>query len=412
MSGLLKLVTGKKGSGKSLWVVDQLFKEFDKGIFEHYYSDITNLKHTGVESAPEDWTDVEDNSLIIYDEVQFKLLFSRFNSKRDKQILELTTMRKRGIEMWIITQQARALNADVIGLVDEHVHIERNGDKTSKVYVFQDAKMQIRKTDKMFPFDKYVFAHPQHLYGFYESVKENANHVKRSWLNKGVITTGITLALVVLFGGTFIYNGFKDGMKIQDVNEKPTTATNQKPVANNLTEQSKPTEAVSSASDLSAICRQAVNVDKPECVKWYDDLTKSKSSFNQDGTIVQAVSYNPEKPFDNVDIQKTISYQVTAKPKFSGCTKFNGNYVAYTQQGTKLNVSASDCVRLIDQNDRPFDFFRQSDITSNSDNAIVSNSNSNDITYNSANDSSRLNYANNEIQSGLERKVINGSNAL
>lgn len=412
MSGLLKLVTGKKGSGKSLWVVDQLFKEFDKGIFEHYYSDITNLKHTGVEPAPEDWTDVEDNSLIIYDEVQFKLLFSRFNSKRDKQILELTTMRKRGVEMWIITQQARALNADVIGLVDEHVHIERNGDKTSKVYVFQDAKMQIRKTDRMFAFDKYVFAHPQHLYGFYESVKENANHVKRSWLNKGVITTGITLALVVLFGGTFIYNGFKDGMKIQDVNEKPTTATNQKPVANNLTEQPKSMEAVSSASDLSAICRQAVNVDKPECVKWYDDLSKSKSSFNEDGTVIQAVSYNPEKPFDNADIQKTISYQVTAKPKFSGCTKFNGSYVAYTQQGTKLNVSASDCVRLIDQNDRPFDFFRQSDITSNSDNAIVSNSNSNDITYNSANDSSRLNYANNEIQSGLERKVINGSNAL
>lgn len=361
MSGLLKLVTGKKGSGKSLWVVDQVFKEFDKGVFEHYYSDITDLKHTGIKSAPEDWTDVEDNSLIIYDEVQFKLLFSRFNSKRDKQILELTTMRKRGIEMWIITQQARALNADVIGLVDEHVHIERNGDKTSKVYVFQDAKMQIRKTDRMFAFDKYVFAHPQHLYGFYESVKENANHVKRSWLNKGVITTGLTLALVVIFGGYFIYKGFSNGLTIKDVNEKPTTAQHAKPQSQSpgQSDQKKDINQSSSNNDLSTLCRQASNIDKPECVKWYDDLSKNRSSVNPDGTIVQAVSYDPNHPFDEA-IQQSVGYQVTSKPVFSGCMKKNGHYVAYTEQGTILhNVTDSDCRKLLENGDRPYNYFAQ-----------------------------------------------------
>lgn len=363
MSGLLKLITGKKGSGKSLWVVDQVFKEFDKGIFEHYYSDITNLKHSGIKPAPEDWTDVEDNSLIIYDEVQFKLLFSRFNSKRDKQILELTTMRKRGIEMWIITQQARALNADVVGLVDEHVHIERNGDKTSKVYVFQDAKMQVRKTDKMFPFDKYVFAHPQHLYGFYESVKDGTNHVKRSWLNKGVITTALTLALVVIFGGYFIYKGFSNGLTIKDANEKPTNTAQQtkeqSSTQNQDSQKAQNTEVnqASSIQDLSEICRQASNLSKPECVKWYDDLSKSKSSVNPDGTVIQAVSYNPDKPYD-FEYQPKV--QPTDFPRMSGVMKLsNGQLMAVDQQGNYMqNVSQQDCKKWL-SGYRPFDYFAQ-----------------------------------------------------
>ena len=40
--------------------------------------------------------------------------------------------------------------------------------------------------------------------------------------------------------------------------------------------------------------------------------------------------------------------------------KKNGKYVAYTQQGTILNqVSSSDCQKLIEQNERPFDYFAQ-----------------------------------------------------
>lgn len=48
-----------------------------------------------------------------------------------------------------------------------------------------------------------------------------------------------------------------------------------------------------------------------------------------------------------------------AKPVFSGCTKFNGKYYAYTQQGTKLDVDPSVCQRVIDDNDRPFNYFAQ-----------------------------------------------------
>lgn len=50
---------------------------------------------------------------------------------------------------------------------------------------------------------------------------------------------------------------------------------------------------------------------------------------------------------------------MTAKPVFSGCTKFNGKYIAYTQQGTKLEVTRNECKRLIDDGDRPFNYFQK-----------------------------------------------------
>jgi hypothetical protein len=108
--------------------------------------------------------------------------------------------------------------------------------------------------------------------------------------------------------------------------------------------------------NLDIECRKGVNVEKPECVKWFDQITKSGASVATGDSRQTTVSYNPNQPFDS-DIQKHVSYEVTAKPVFSGCTKFGSKYQAYTQQGTKLDVSQADCERLIKQNDRPFNYF-------------------------------------------------------
>jgi hypothetical protein len=40
--------------------------------------------------------------------------------------------------------------------------------------------------------------------------------------------------------------------------------------------------------------------------------------------------------------------------------KTGSKYQAYTQQGTKLDVSQADCERLIQDNDRPFNYFASS----------------------------------------------------
>lgn len=351
----IRLITGGIGTGKSLWTVEQLFKEHEKTPERLIYTDISGIKHTGILKAPDDWREIPNNSLIVYDEVQYRDLFSRHNSKRDKQILDLTTIRKRGIELWLITQRARFLNADVLGLVNEHVHLERVGQKISNVYIWQEAELNITKTKKMFAFDKYRWAYPEHIFGFYESIQPDAKHNKRSYLNKAVVGIVITLVLALIGGAIFVTFASKKGISATGVEttkpekgqvEQPIQKTNALPVASPV------------ASDLSVECRKGVNVEKPECVKWFDDLSKNKGSVSTGDNGEMVVAYNPVQPFDD-QIQKSVSYQVTAKPVFSGCIKKNGRYVGYTQQGTIIDVSQDDCRRLLENNERPFNYFAQ-----------------------------------------------------
>ena len=98
-----------------------------------------------------------------------------------------------------------------------------------------------------------------------------------------------------------------------------------------------------------------MNVEKPECVEWFNQLSQNRASVSDSG----ALAYDPSKPYD-VDTQQIV-YTVTAKPVFSGCMKTGNKYQAYTQQGTKLDVSQDDCERLINNNDRPFNYFATTD---------------------------------------------------
>lgn len=353
----IRLITGGIGTGKSLWTVESLFKEYENNPEREIFTDITGIKHTGIKKAPDDWREIPNNALIVYDEVQYRDLFSRHNSKRDKQILDLTTIRKRGIEMWLITQRARFLNADVLGLVNEHVHLERVGQKTSNVYIWQEAELNITKTKKLFAFDKYKWAYPTHIFGFYESIQPDAKHNKRSYLNKAVVGVIATLILALIAGAIFVKHASKTGISATGVETE--TKKTEKQTMQGIQSQQSNAATSPVAIDLNVECRKGVNVEKPECVKWFDEISKNGSSVSTGENGQTIVAYNPSQPFDD-QIQKTVSYQVTAQPMFSGCMKTGTKYQAYTQQGTKLDVSQADCERLINDNDRPFNYFANS----------------------------------------------------
>lgn len=315
----LRLITGGIGTGKSLWTVDQAFKLKDEQPDRKVYTDITGIQHTGIISVPADfdWRTADDNSLIIFDEVQYKDLFSRHNSKRDKQILDLTTIRKRGIELWIITQRARFLNPDVLGLVNEHVHLERKSKKASKVFIFQEAETSITTNKKMFAFKKYVYQYPEHLYGFYESIKEGAKHHKRSWLHQGIIMVILTIIIALIGLGITIYKGLNTGITASGVEDSKTKTTDIKDATLSQT-----------------------------------TTTQNQPQQNQNG--VQKVSYNPNRPYQ---FDYNFEYEVKVTPQLAGCVIFKNECTCFTQQATKLEMTQKDCKRYM-SGDRPFNAFR------------------------------------------------------
>src|SRR5690606_14855193 len=112
------------------------------------------------------------------------------------------------------------------------------------------------------------------------------------------------------------------------------------------------------SSDLSQECRKAVNIEKPACVKWFDDLSKNKSSVSSTGEVYQAF-YNPSKPYDFEYVPEKLN--PTDFPRMSGVVKLSsGRLMALDQQGNYMpSVSPSDCQKWLDGY-RPFNYFASS----------------------------------------------------
>ena len=151
---------------------------------------------------------------------------------------------------------------------------------------------------------------------------------------------------------------------------------------------------------LEQDCRKGINVEKPECVAWFNDMSKNNASISNDG----AVSYDSSNPYD---FKPQAKIQVVDYPRLNGCSKYDGKYYAFDQQGNRmLNISQADCKRWLN-GERLFDYTKSPQQVQN--NAQVSNSDSNQQV---AQQIPQMNYANNYVESHLERSTVNGANAL
>lgn len=179
---MIRLITGTPGSGKTLYTVSQIMKMRQDKPDRKIYSDIKGLRIDGVEPAPDDWRDAPDGSLIIYDEVQYRQIYAKARGRnKNSMIVDLTTHRHTGKDIWLITQNPKFLHADVLAVVGEHYHIDRPMNASfANVYKWRTAQenpngVTVRRRAENAP----VFKYDKKLFDYYDSVdvdEENANH--------------------------------------------------------------------------------------------------------------------------------------------------------------------------------------------------------------------------------------------
>lgn len=367
---MIYLFTGAIGTGKTTYVTDQLMKA-DKKNQEYIksgdldkvrkiYSNIEGLK-VPHEPLPDDWRITPKNSIIAIDECHKIEIYqpSRKVLHDDPRIVALNESRHTGHDIYFITQQPKFLHQHIRGLVNEHYHFHnpmglnaatvflwRNGNTTSP-----DSEGAKSKAERSF-----IYTFSKDVQSNFSSVEEDAQHTKKVNVPKKIIAV---LTLLVAMISFISYKVFFDDKTTGNltgqtfIKSAKGAADNPDQAAQNLASNIAPSIG---QDKISLECRKAVNVEKPECVKFFDDLTKNKGSVGTENIV----SYNPSNPYDLDQIQEQVTYQVSAKPVFSGCTKINGKYTAYTQQGTLIdNVSSNDCSRLIEHADRPFNYFAQ-----------------------------------------------------
>ena len=333
----------------------------EKDLLRNVYSDINGHAEncSFVQKAPDDWREVPEDSVIFYDEIHLRPEFCDSNGKmsQNPMIVELTTHAHKNKDIILITQDPARLNKGIHKLVEKMYLVKRPIQKPpfATIYEFErwlrDPWQAAASSRSVNYQDSYKFFYKQKWQDMYTSASAHTS-VQFKIQSKFIYAI---IAIVVLMTLSYLLFTKSGGDKL--ARNAITGMTGQKAEVID-SDQNKTIPITASIKNLDEECRKGINVEKPECVQWFNDLSKSKGSVKLDERT-QAVSYNPNNPFDD-EIQNNLTYEVTAKPVFSGCMKKDGRYIAYTQQGTILkDVSQADCQRVVEHGDRPFDYFRQ-----------------------------------------------------
>lgn len=393
------VVSAPLGAGKTLYCMSEIDKITKKHPNTMIYTNIIGCTYPGVimiqstVHRPFDWRDLPNGSVLIYDEAHEHPAFSKddllktfqiddsefikniatINARDDLKVKEkeelvrqerkkqemklikakddildigrsLTMHRHFGIEIYFITQKPFKLNDSVKASVVEHLILRRLFKlKAATIYNFAELQEQFGYSTRKNALSWRFWLYPKQMYKFYISAEEH-NQAKKIPLSL-IFWLLVPILLIVsamknsfdspLFSGVLEYFGFKSKTPVAE-----QVAQNQ---------QSSPTQQTQS-NDSSIDCNLTNNLHLERCQRYQKEKNQELQS-----NVRQAIGYNPNDPFK--DLSASFAYQASTQPVFSGCIKYEGKYYGYTQQGTKLNVSEADCKKLIDNGDRPFNYF-------------------------------------------------------
>lgn len=336
-----------------------------------------------------------------------KLIFEDINKrkklmlvKKKEQILDigrsLTLHGHFGFDIYLITQDIARLNPATIAASSKHLKLRRLfGWPMMFIYEYSEVQKYFTGTTRNNAISIRLFFYKPYLYKYYISSEDH--NVPKSY------PTMIILMLVAICG--LFYWGFS---KLKGANSfglfsDKSEVTAQSDTSNKEPPAPKPVNDTKPSVDPD--CEDLNNNHLEKCIAYnkhkIDELNKSVREANS-----YYVNYDPTKPYDT---QISANYEATSKPVFSGCVKFNGKYYAYTQQGTKLEAPASVCKRLIDDGDRPFNYFANNNQNQlNSSQQIQAPSSNTMEQYKGYKQPVQM--ANNYVEPHLEPKHNNGAN--
>lgn len=430
---MLFLISAPPRTGKTLRAIKIIFERLNEGRI--VYTNIVGIKIDGVICVnstidnPFDWRDLPNDSVVIWDEAHEHPGFADRNLIQDKQKMlrirdigtSLLLHGHFGFDIYLITQKPNLLHADVLAAVSTHYVMRRKfGFDAATIWEFGEAITTWSKSAADSALVKTYWKYPKHLYKFY--VSSEKHNVKKTFPLKYVAFACIPILIFGLATKNATNTGFFGlfGKKEHQQQTAQQSQNQNKPINPDISPeiQTKIDQCMAQLNWTFEQCR--VTYDPAYDQKKKDELlAQTKNDMN---SIV--VAYDPSQPYKKMEVQ----YQATTQPVFSGCVKKNGKYVAYTQQGTILHdVNQNDCKRLIEDGDRPFNYFAQGQQNglNNSSNTTTNNQISGQ--QNTTQTLHKMtpeqyakylqylednNQAQNYVQDNLQHNPINGAHAL
>lgn len=174
---MITLITGAPGAGKSAALVS-LLKELAPGR-TIYVSGIPDLKieHQPLED-PSKWHEtVPDGSIIVIDEVQNVWRPKGPGQGVPPDIQALEVHRHRGIDFYIVTQSPRLVHTNVRALVGRHVHLRDVGFLGRYWYEWPECSENCSASWKQAPLKK-RYKLPKAIFGEYKSASQHIKPIR------------------------------------------------------------------------------------------------------------------------------------------------------------------------------------------------------------------------------------------
>ena len=359
---MLTLITGKPGSFKTAKTASLAIQYLKEGRL--VYTNIDEFDYEGVQKLPEnnDWRQTPDGSVIIYDEAQqfdFFQYKGREKLSSDPRVKELEVHRHTGHDIILVTQSPNFIHNHVLSLVGMHYHLHRAyGRGYADVFLWRYAVMQPDSTggkNKAESHEK--FKPDSKIFDQYKSTTIDTHKLKIPPIYfklGGFLLAVILLISYMVFGSD---NPFLSASKIKE--NADIASGNKQP--NQVVGSQAASVTTDKITNLDLECRKGVNVEKPECIEWFNNLSSSASSVEK-----TSITYNPNKPYET-ELPENFTIQVNDYPRLSGCmTLSNGQLVGIDQQGNYMSsISQSDCKKYM-KGYRPFDYSAQTSQRQNS----------------------------------------------
>lgn len=352
---MLTLITGKPGSFKTAKTASLAIQYLKEG--RPVYTNIDEFDYEGVQKLPEnnDWRQTPDGSVIIYDEAQqfdFFQYKGREKLSSDARVKELEVHRHTGHDIILVTQSPNFIHNHVLSLVGMHYHLHRAyGRGYADVFLWRYAVMQPDSTggkNKAESHEK--FKPDSKIFDQYKSTTIDTHKLKIPPIYfklGGFLLAVILLISYMVFGSD---NPFLSASKIKE--NADIASGNKQP--NQVVGSQAASVTTDKITNLDLECRKGVNVEKPQCVEWFNNLSSGGSSVEK-----TSITYNPNKPYET-ELPENFTIQVNDYPRLSGCmTLSNGQLVGIDQQGNYMSsISQSDCKKYMNGY-RPFDYSAQ-----------------------------------------------------
>ncbi|WP_151800588.1 zonular occludens toxin domain-containing protein [Acinetobacter haemolyticus] len=266
--------------------------------------------------------------------------------KRKEEILDigrsLTLHGHFGFDIYLITQDIKRLNAATIAATSKHLKLRRLfGWPMMFIYEYSDVQKYFAASTRNNAISIRLFFYRPYLYKYYISSEDHN-------VQKSFPLMILMLLMIIPLLGYWGYSKLKSANALGLFDEKSAQEVSTQEQNKQAADGSATT--ATSEEQKSVDCNVYDNLHLPQC-----QLIQKEKNAQLQSEVRQAIGYNPNSPYN--DLSLSMNYQASAQPVFSGCIKYDGKYYAYSQQGTRLNVSSDDCKRLIEDGDRPFNYF-------------------------------------------------------